>query len=592
MSAYREIKTDWVKDVDGAIARFRSVSVEEGLLTETIVLQRQVDALLDCTWLPEDLDQVVSLQAFRLLFRDLLCLFHILNECAIRILSVYFELEKSNAAKALQIYKKFALQTKKVLEFFEVGRKVSNEANLTIPEIKHAPVSLVKTLEDYLNAPDFEAQREAYRKRKEGKKNNKYQNSDNTAGPERRTSVGPRNNRASTVPQTQLIDFFSSIDDHVDGMRQNQTQFNANQAFDPFWNPNDPFMNPSGFEQQQKPFQETNPFATMQVQQNQINQQLQLTNNLMAATALTSTESSPFMGNNNNSPFVGMQPNRSLPPASLNLSNPQFLNGGSNNPSGLMPASAAMNPASPFGPFQSSTGMASPMLTAVPPSNNPFSSSNNSNAPNNLGIMLNDTNNPNIGANPFTTNDFKPQVVTATTNPVIDPFGFNNNNNTASSQNNPFNTTANRNSTPLFASQQPTQPQQGLGGGFQSTGVTPMNPFGNSSGGNNIFGLPQQQPLSQPTGFMGQPTMSNNVSTEFKRANTSNQHSGFPTMNNSGTFSNSGSPFMMNQSQQQPNPLTNFSNLSTASSTSSAQANPFGVPFNQTGNLYFLGVQS
>ncbi|KAI9017622.1 AP180 N-terminal homology domain-containing protein, partial [Gaertneriomyces semiglobifer] len=147
---YRDIKVDFVRSKADIIQRFRTLSIEKGLLREVELLQRQINGLLGCTFYSEEIDNVVTLQAFRLLIGDMMALFHLLNEAVIRILGEYFEMSKGDATRALQIYKNFARQTEKTVEFFEIARKLKHALGLEVPVFKHAPVSLAGALEDYL----------------------------------------------------------------------------------------------------------------------------------------------------------------------------------------------------------------------------------------------------------------------------------------------------------------------------------------------------------------------------------------------------------------------------------------------------------
>ncbi|KAI8846480.1 ANTH domain-containing protein, partial [Chytridium lagenaria] len=165
VAGYKTVKDDFVRSKPEYIAKFRSMS-QDSLLKEVQVLQRQIDGLLGCSFYLEEIDNVVTLQSFRLLVGDMMSLFHLMNEGVIRILGCYFDMEKSEAQRALQIYKNFAQQTTKTVEFFDIARKLRNSLGIDIPSFKHAPISLVSALEDYIKAPDFEAQRKAYRDKK------------------------------------------------------------------------------------------------------------------------------------------------------------------------------------------------------------------------------------------------------------------------------------------------------------------------------------------------------------------------------------------------------------------------------------------
>lgn len=66
-----------------------------------------------------------------------MALFHLLNEGVIRTLSLYFEMERPFAARALEIYKNFARQTTKTVEMFAIARKLRATLGVEVPEFKH-----------------------------------------------------------------------------------------------------------------------------------------------------------------------------------------------------------------------------------------------------------------------------------------------------------------------------------------------------------------------------------------------------------------------------------------------------------------------
>ncbi|KAJ3412064.1 hypothetical protein HDV05_001344 [Chytridiales sp. JEL 0842] len=242
ISGYKQVKVDFVRLKPESIARFRSLPIEEGLLDEVQCLQSQISALLECSFYLEEIDNVVTLQSFRLLVGDMMSLFHLLNEGVIRILGSYFEMEKPYAQKSLQIYKSFAQQTAKVVEFFDIARRLRQPLGIDIPQFKHAPVSLAGALEDYLKAPDFEAQRQAYKVKKASKESMKQGKSSNEKSKSNGHAAKPVEFEASfkpeapkspkkVAPKEPLIDFFSSLDAEINAYTSPTTQaaFDFNQ---------------------------------------------------------------------------------------------------------------------------------------------------------------------------------------------------------------------------------------------------------------------------------------------------------------------------------------------------------------------------
>ncbi|KAI8051141.1 ANTH domain-containing protein [Syncephalis plumigaleata] len=137
-----------------SIGRLRRLPIEKGLLKEVATVQRLITGVLKCRFHERDMDNHLTLDAFRLLIRDLLRLFQAVNEGVINILEHYFEMEYEQAAEALSVYKSFARQTERVVEYLEMARKMHYAVQINIPRMKHPPISLVDALEDYLRTID------------------------------------------------------------------------------------------------------------------------------------------------------------------------------------------------------------------------------------------------------------------------------------------------------------------------------------------------------------------------------------------------------------------------------------------------------
>ncbi|CEP20084.1 hypothetical protein [Parasitella parasitica] len=150
--AYRHLRVDYVKKTMGSKeGRLRRLSVEDGLLKETTVLQKQMGTLLKSNFILEDVDSGISLYAYRLLIEDLVVLFQVINESIVNILEHYFTMDKQDARTSLEIYKKFAKQTEDTSAFLDRARRLQSDLNMTIPTVKHAPLSLAAALQEYLD---------------------------------------------------------------------------------------------------------------------------------------------------------------------------------------------------------------------------------------------------------------------------------------------------------------------------------------------------------------------------------------------------------------------------------------------------------
>ncbi|KAG1052024.1 hypothetical protein G6F46_007611 [Rhizopus delemar] len=128
----------------------RRLSLSDGLFEETRRLQQLLESALYCKFRLNEGNPSIALFAYQLVILDILSLFQAINEAIINILEHYFEMPVMNAKEALEIYKVFAKQTQSVIEFLEAARMYEGSLQMRLPPINHAPVSLVDSLEEYL----------------------------------------------------------------------------------------------------------------------------------------------------------------------------------------------------------------------------------------------------------------------------------------------------------------------------------------------------------------------------------------------------------------------------------------------------------
>ncbi|ORZ20213.1 AP180 N-terminal homology domain-containing protein, partial [Absidia repens] len=198
VAAYRELHIDYIKTtMSTKVGRLRRLSIKDGLLKETLVLQKQVGALLKCKFILEDVDNTISLFAFRLVVEDLLILFQAVNEGVVNILEHYFAMSKSDARISLEIYKRFAKQTEEVIHFLDRARQFQQEMYIAIPAAKHAPLSLAAALEEYLTESKEQPSPQ------QGNRNTTSQVPATTVSTPRRTEP---------EQPKELLDFFSNLE--------------------------------------------------------------------------------------------------------------------------------------------------------------------------------------------------------------------------------------------------------------------------------------------------------------------------------------------------------------------------------------------
>ncbi|OJJ06233.1 hypothetical protein ASPVEDRAFT_55922 [Aspergillus versicolor CBS 583.65] len=260
--AFEQTKTDYVRSGQG---RMKRLTVEKGLLRETEVVQRQIKELLRCDnqLLTDEVENEITLTAFRLLTLDLLTLYSVMNEGTINVLEHYFEMSRPDSERALEIYKTFAAQTEEVVKFLGVARHFQSATRLEIPKLKHASTDLTRLLEDDLNDPDFNQRRREYLAR-QGKDVNSsaFATSSTTGGNKPAVNTNPTPSRPKTEPSSQskappsnLIDFFDSIDPSTHAQAQPQPQQQAMQFQQTGFAGQQPAFYPqqTGFQQQPQP---------------------------------------------------------------------------------------------------------------------------------------------------------------------------------------------------------------------------------------------------------------------------------------------------------------------------------------------------
>ncbi|KAG0018033.1 hypothetical protein BGZ80_007624 [Entomortierella chlamydospora] len=236
---FGELQRDPVRTgVEGRDGYLRTLPLSKGLLHHVSCLQKQIGTLLACKFYVDELSNEVTIGAFALLVQDLLRLFQAMNEGVINILQHFFEMGKDEARLGLKMYKVFAEQTTKSMEYFSVAKRMEAIIHINIPQLKHAPLSLVRTLEEYVNSPDFEEEQKSAAKTKSVTPSKSTVKSPTpkspvTTKPSAKDDDDPWSPKKTTEESKQssskkdMIDFFSSIDNEETTIQQTSDTFQA-----------------------------------------------------------------------------------------------------------------------------------------------------------------------------------------------------------------------------------------------------------------------------------------------------------------------------------------------------------------------------
>lgn len=209
---YKKTGIDYVRFQSSNGSRLKNLTIDKGLLRECESVLHQLDALLKCNYREDEvLNNDITLTSFRMLVSDLLALYQVLNEGVINVLEHYFEMSKFDASEALEIYNHFTKHTVRVVSFLRVAKTLEHATKLTVPNIKHAPTSLTKSLEDYLNDPDFEVNHRQYLAEKEAKKDTPLSSRSREGTP-----FSARNGNGSSKALGDHVGSSTSLSQHAD----------------------------------------------------------------------------------------------------------------------------------------------------------------------------------------------------------------------------------------------------------------------------------------------------------------------------------------------------------------------------------------
>lgn len=431
---YQQTKVDYVRDersnnsTDQQGGRLRSLTVEKGLLRESESVQKQIDALLKNNFMENDINNDILLTSFRLLVNDLLSLFQELNEGVINLLEHYFEMSKVDAERALKIYKKFVDQTKYVIDYLRVAKHLEHSTKLHVPTIKHAPTALTSSLEEYLDDPNFDANRRQYLIEKQLKKEGKASPTkvpnlltkpqESQPPSQQQAQVQPQRANSLVVQQTynpweQVMQqpFANSIVTHTGEVftmpsiaQGQQIQLNSPFGNQPqvFQQPTQPSLNPAftgngfggyGPQVQQSQATGNNPFL-QNVNDNQVQSQVQpFMQQQQTQQFIQPQQTQPF-GQQQPQPFMQPQQPQPFDQQQLQQSNPQLTQ---QNTFGLNRSNT--------NPFSMSNGTSPQPIN--PQSTNPFGNTRFSSGSNTTALSFNNGSKPEpikataTGSNPF-----------------------------------------------------------------------------------------------------------------------------------------------------------------------------------------------
>jgi hypothetical protein len=194
-------------------------------------VQRVLDAMVRCH-LYENLGDDNNMMAFRMMIKDMLVFFQAGNEGVCNILEHYFEMSKVDATESFDIYKGFIKQTDQVVNFLSTARRLP-DVSVLVPNLKHAPTSLLRALEEYLDDPNFEQNRLEYKRSLgvvEGRRGSPLPGGSSATANAKSSSPAPGSSIAppATAESSTQVEAQQKIQDFldsIDGAPQQQNAF-------------------------------------------------------------------------------------------------------------------------------------------------------------------------------------------------------------------------------------------------------------------------------------------------------------------------------------------------------------------------------
>ncbi|KAJ1881457.1 hypothetical protein LPJ57_001599 [Coemansia sp. RSA 486] len=156
--AYKAIRIDHItqKNPPGSQIYLKAPTDIKFMLLEVSTVQKQLHSVLKNRFDSDTLDNETTFSAFRYCLRDMLKLFQVMNLGVMKMLKVYFEMREDDMKRALDLYKRFVKLTDRTDEYLKISRQFEAIFGFSIPNLTHAPLSLSKALEDFLNMPEDE----------------------------------------------------------------------------------------------------------------------------------------------------------------------------------------------------------------------------------------------------------------------------------------------------------------------------------------------------------------------------------------------------------------------------------------------------
>ncbi|KAJ7235649.1 hypothetical protein O6H91_07G087800 [Diphasiastrum complanatum] len=120
------------------------------LLEQLPELQQLLYRLMGCQPEGAAISNYVIQHALGLVFKESFKLYRAINDGIINLVDKFFEMQRHDALKALDIYKRAGQQAERLSEFYEVCKGLDLARSFQFPTLEQPPQSFLSTMEDYV----------------------------------------------------------------------------------------------------------------------------------------------------------------------------------------------------------------------------------------------------------------------------------------------------------------------------------------------------------------------------------------------------------------------------------------------------------
>ncbi|KAG0557934.1 hypothetical protein M758_11G163000 [Ceratodon purpureus] len=149
LECFRVLKYDVESERPTGHSRTRELDTVE-LLEHLPALQQLLYRLMGCQPEGAAISNYVIQAALGLVLKESFKLYRAINDGIINLVDKFFEMQRHDAIKALEIYKRAGQQAERLSDFYEVCKGLDLARSFQFPTLEQPPQSFLTTMEDYV----------------------------------------------------------------------------------------------------------------------------------------------------------------------------------------------------------------------------------------------------------------------------------------------------------------------------------------------------------------------------------------------------------------------------------------------------------